>query len=186
MIDCINQSRLWNFVWTDSRWFIYQLEVQMGFKYISPPRGVGGEIILEQQIWFCKVLFVSHLKSIEDILCRSKYWGSLKFEGLDASFFNDIWRCAAILSKEKQTYYNQEAKSRFKAGKTVTRKHTSLVELWRSSKFQGLRVSSSKRNTYYIRHRIRLTREYEVDKNTRREIALVFSFGPSWFPRPFQ
>ena len=129
MIDCINQSRLWNFVWTDSRWFIYQLEVQMGFKYISPPRGVGGEIILEQQIWFCKVLFVSHLKSIEDILCRSKYWGSLKFEGLDASFFNDIWRCAAILSKEKKTYYNQAPSPGFKAG-TLLRAN---IRVWWSS-----------------------------------------------------
>ena len=126
---------------------------------------------------------MSHLKSIEDILWRSKYWGSLKFEGLDARFFKDIWRCAAILSKEKQTYYNQEAQSRVQSweGCYVQICKYANMELWRSSKFQGLRVSSSKRNTYCIRHRIRLTREYEVDENERREIALVFSFVPSYF-----
>ena len=31
MIDCINQSRLQNFEWTDPGWFIHQLEAQICF-----------------------------------------------------------------------------------------------------------------------------------------------------------
>ena len=147
MIDCINQSRLWNFVWTDSGWFIYQLEVQMGF---NPPKGKGGGIILVQQIWFGEVLFVPHLKSIEDILCRSKYWGSLKFEGLDASFFNDIWRCTAILSKDKQTYYNQEAQSRVQSWEGC---YVQICKYGALKKFQIPRPPSFLLKTKYVLHK---------------------------------
>ena len=31
MIDCINESQLKNFLWTDPGWFIYQLEVRIWF-----------------------------------------------------------------------------------------------------------------------------------------------------------
>ena len=31
MVDCINQSQLYSFLWTDPGWFIYQLEVRIVF-----------------------------------------------------------------------------------------------------------------------------------------------------------
>ena len=125
-----------------------------------------------------------HLKSIEDILCRSKYWGSLKFEGLDASFFNDIWRCTAILSKDKQTYYNQEAQSRVQSWEGC---YAQIRESGGAlKKFQIPRPPSFLLKTKYVLHKAQnKTKERkEVNENTRREIALAFSFVRSWFPRP--
>ena len=125
-----------------------------GLKINKPSKGEGGGvgwISLEQQIWFCEVLFVSHLKSIEDILWRSKYWGSLKFEGLDTGFFNDIWRCAAILSKEKQTYYNQEAQSRVQSWEGC---YAQICESGGAlKKFQISRPPSFLLKTKYVLHK---------------------------------